>query len=142
MYRFKKMSVKSNEEVIPITDKLVDELFTNMTKYQLRKSRSRAEENKKLKSEIESLKHKLLANAEGTKMEEKVQKEGTQNEMKWCWFYDRNYGWDFTERSVEEKLATANTLFIPDTSIQLHSKVWNSLYFHIKASPEEVEEAK
>jgi hypothetical protein len=28
------MSVKSNEEVIPITDKLVDKLFTNMMQYQ------------------------------------------------------------------------------------------------------------
>jgi hypothetical protein len=123
------MSVKSNEEIIPITDKLVDEHFTNMTQYQLRKSRSRAEENKKLKSENESLKCKLLASTKGTKMEEKVQ---------WCWFYDRNYGWDFAQRSVEEKLATANTLF--NMSIQLHLKVWNNLYLCIKASPEEVEE--
>jgi hypothetical protein len=45
-----------------------------------------------------------------------------------------------TERSVEEKLATAKTLFIPDISIQLHLKVWNSLYLCIKASAEEVEE--
>jgi hypothetical protein len=111
-----------------------------MMQYQLCKSRSCAEENKKLKSENESLKHKLLANTEGTKMEEKVQKEGMQDEMKWCWFYDRNYGWDFTERSVEEKLATADTLFIPDTSVKLQSKVWNSLHFYVKASPEEVEE--
>ncbi len=135
-----KISVKSNEEVIPITDELVDELFMNMMQYQLHKSRSCAEENKKLKSENASLKCKLLASAEGTKMEEKVQKQGMQDEMTWCWFYDRNYGWDFTERSVEEKLATANTLFIPDMSIKLHLKVWNSLYFYAKASPGEVEE--
>ncbi len=75
-------------------------------------------------------------------MEEKVQKEGTQYEMTWCWFYDRNYGWDFTERSVEEKLAAANTLFIPDMSVKLHLKVWNSLYLYINASPEEVKEVK
>jgi hypothetical protein len=88
------MSIMSNEEVIPITNELVEELFMNMMQYQLCKCRSHGEEKKKLKSEIESLKSKLLASAKGTKMEEKVQKEGKQDKMKWGWFYNRNYGWD------------------------------------------------
>ena len=122
MYRFKRMSVKSNEEVIPIPDKFVKEHIMNMMQYQFGVSSSRAEQIKLLKSEVESLKNKLLASAKGTKMEEKVQKEDAQDNMKWCWFYDRKYGWDFAQRSVEEKLATANTLFIPDMSKQLHLK--------------------
>jgi hypothetical protein len=134
------MSVKSNEEVIPIPDKFVEEHITNMMQYQFGKSRSRAEEIKLLKSENKSLKSKLLASVKGTKKEEKAQKEDAQDNMKWCWFYDRNYCLDFAERSVEEKLDTANTLFLPDKSVQLQLKVWNSLYLYIKASPEEVEE--
>jgi hypothetical protein len=49
---------------------------------------------------------------------------------------------DFPERSVEEKLGTANTLFLLWMSIELHLKVWNSFYLYTNASPEEVEEVK
>ena len=108
------MSVKSNEEVIPIPEEFVEKHIMNMMQYQLWYSNSHAEEIKLLKSEVKSLKSKVLASAKGTKMEEKAQKEDAQDNMKWCWFYDRNYGLDFAERSVEEKLATANTLFLPD----------------------------
>jgi hypothetical protein len=53
-----------------------------------------------------------------------------------------NTGLDFLERSVEEVLVLANTLFLPMMSIELHLKAWNSFYSYTNASPEEMEEVK
>jgi hypothetical protein len=75
-------------------------------------------------------------------MDDKAKMEDIQGNPRWCWFYDRNTGLDFPERSVEEMLGTANTLFLPRMSIKPHLKVWNSFYRYTNASPEEVEEYK
>jgi hypothetical protein len=64
-----------------------------------------------------------LASAKVTEMDDKAKTEDIQDNTRWCWFYDRNTGLDFLERSVKEKLGTANTLFLPWMSIELHLKM-------------------
>jgi hypothetical protein len=88
------------------------------------------------KSDIEALKSKALTSTKGAEMED------TQDNTRWCCFYDRNTGLGFLERSVEQKLSTAGTLFIPRLSLKLHLKVWNKDYAYTYASPDEVKEVK
>jgi hypothetical protein len=49
---------------------------------------------------------------------------------------------DFPERSVEQKLSTPGTSFIPRLSVKLHLKVWNNFYSYPNASPYEVKQVK
>jgi hypothetical protein len=68
--------------------------------------------------------------------------EDTQDNTKWCWLYDRNTDLDFPERSVEQKLSTPGTLFIPRLSIKLHLTVWNNFYSYTNASSDKVKQVK
>ncbi len=137
------MSVKSSDKVIPIPQEFIQKHIMNMLQYQhFEVSDCHAKENKLLKSEVKSLRSKALASAKDTEIDDKAKMEDIQDNTRWCWFYDKNTGFDFPERSVKEKLGTANTLFLLWMSIKLHLKVWNSFYLYTNASPEEVEEVK
>jgi hypothetical protein len=143
MNRFGNMSVnKSSDKVIPILPEFIQKHIMNMLQYHFEVSNCNAKENNLLKSEVESLRGKALASAKDTEMDDKAKMEDIQDNTRWCWFYNRNTGLDFLERSVEEKLGTANTLFLWWMSIKLHLKVWNSFCLYTNASPEEMEEVK
>jgi hypothetical protein len=75
------------------------------------------------KSELEALQSNALARAKEAEMEGKPETEDTQDNTRWCWLYDRNTDFDFPKRSVEQKLSTPGTLFIPRLSVKLHLKV-------------------
>jgi hypothetical protein len=113
-----------------------------MLQYHFKVSNCHAEENKLLKSEVKYLRSKALASTKDTEMDDKAKTEDIQDNTRWCWFYDRNSGLEFPERSVEEKLAMANTLFLLWMSIKLHLKVCNHFYLYTNASPEEVDKVK
>ncbi len=69
-------------------------------------------------------------------------KEAEMENMAGCWLYDRNTDLDFPERSVEQKLSTPGTLFIPRLSIKLHLTVWNNFYSYTNASSDKVKQVK
>jgi hypothetical protein len=77
----------------------------------------------KVKSQnLKLSKSKASAGAKEAEMEDVAETEDMQDNTRWCWLYDRNTDLDFPERSVEEKLRTAGTLFIPRLSVKLHLK--------------------
>ncbi len=77
-----------------------------------------------------------MASTKDTEMDDKAKTEDIQDNMRWCWFYDRNSALEFPERSVEQKLST------PMLSIKHHLKVWNNFYSYTNASPDEVKQVK
>jgi hypothetical protein len=75
-------------------------------------------------------------------MEGKPEMEDMEDNTRWCWLYDRNTDLDFPRRSVEQKLSTPGTLFIPMLSVKLYLKVWNNVYLYTNTSPDEVKHVK
>jgi hypothetical protein len=148
MNRFEDMVVKNDEEEIPISNELVQEHILNMLHLHFNLSNHHARDAECQKSELETLQSNTLARAKGAEtknmaaMEGKEETEDMQDDTRWCWLYDRNADLDFPERSVEQKLRTPGTLFIPRLSIKLHLKVWNNFYSYTNASPEEVKQVK
>jgi hypothetical protein len=127
MNRFEDTVVKNDEE-IPISDELVQEQLLNMLHLHFRLSNCHARDAECRKSELEALQSNALARAKEAEMENMAKTEGkeetedTQDNTRWCWLYDRNADLDFPERSVEQKLNTPGTLFIPRLSVKLHLK--------------------
>jgi hypothetical protein len=148
MNRFEDTVVKNDEEEIPISDELVQEQLLNMLHLHFRLSNRHARDAECCKSELEALQSNALARAKEAEMENMAKMEGkeetedTQDNTRWCWLYDRNADLDFPERSVEQKLNTPGTLFIPRLSVKLHLKVWNNFYSYTNASPDEVKQVK
>jgi hypothetical protein len=148
MNRFEDMVVKNDEEEIPISDELVQEHIVNMLNLYFRLSNSHACDAECQKSELEALQSNALARAKEAEMENMAEMEGkpetedTQDNTRWCWLYDRNTDLDFPERSVEQKLSTPGTSFIPRLPVKLHLKVWNNFYSYPNASPYEVKQVK
>jgi hypothetical protein len=142
------MVVKNDEEEIPISDELVQEHILNMLHLHFKLSNRHAHDAECQKSELETLQRNALAMTKEAEMENMAEMEGKeetedmQDNTRWCWLYDRNVDLDFKERSVEQKLSTPGTLFIPRLSIKLHLKVWNNFYSYTNASPEEVKQVK
>jgi hypothetical protein len=142
------MVVENDEEEIPISDELVQEHILNMLHLHFKLSNRHAHDAECQKSELETLQRNALAMTKEAEMENMAEMEGKeetedmQDNTRWCWLYDRNVDLDFKERSVEQKLSTPGTLFIPRLSIKLHLKVWNNFYSYTNASPEEVKQVK
>jgi hypothetical protein len=126
MNRFEGMVVENDEEEIPISDELVQEQILNKLHLHFRLSNRHACDAECQKSEFEALQSNASARAKEAKMEGKEETEDTQDNTRWCWLYNRNADLDFPERSVEQKLRTPGTLFIPRLSVKLHLKVWNN----------------
>jgi hypothetical protein len=122
MNRFKGMVVENDEEEIPISHEQVQKHILNMLHFHFRLSNCHACDAEGRKSELEALKSKASAGAKEAEMEDVAETEDMQDNTRWCWLYDRNTDLDFPERSVEEKLRTAGTLFIPRLSVKLHLK--------------------
>jgi hypothetical protein len=148
MNRFQDMVVKNHEEKIPISNELVQEHILNMLHFYFRLSNCHARDAECQKSELEALQSNTLARAKEAEMENMAETEGKpemedkEDNTRWCWLYDRNTDLDFPQRSVEQKLHTPGTLFIPRLSIKLHLKVWNNFYLYTNASPDEVKQVK
>ncbi len=94
-----------------------------------------------VKSLLEALQSNASARAKEAEMENMAEMEGKQARHR-CWLYDRNTDLDFPERSVEQKLSTPGTLFIPRLSIKLHLTVWNNFYSYTNASSDKVKQVK
>jgi hypothetical protein len=148
MSRFEDMVVENDEEEIPISDELAQEHILNMLHLHFKLSNRHAHDAECQKSELETLQSNASARAKEAEtenmaeMEGKEETEDTQENTRWCWLYDRNMDLDFAERSVEQKLSTPGTLFIPRLSVKLHLKVWNNFYSYTNASPDEVKQVK
>jgi hypothetical protein len=148
MNRFEGMVVQNDVEEIPISDELVQEHILNMLHFYFRLSNHHARDAEGQKSELEALKSNTSARAKEAETQNMAETEGkpetedSQDNTRCCWLYHRNTDLDFPGRSVEQKLRTPGTLFIPRLSIKLHLKVWNNFYSYTNASPDEVKQVK